>query len=155
MSENEIVNGTLKTAGPPAPGPEGPSDALAARLEKMEALLAQQAENTRKTVRSHRITALLLAMLVLVVAGGLLWVNTTLADITRDVPQLISTTTRSIEQLETTLADIDKIDFEQMNSAIGEVGKGVAAMDFETLNASIARLNEVVESLSNVMGIFR
>ena len=155
MSENEIVSDTLQSAGYLPPGPEGPSDALAARLERMEALLAQQAENTRKTVRSHHITALLLALLVLVVAGGLLWVNTTLADITRDVPQLISTATRSVEQLETTLADIDKIDFEQMNSAIGEVGKGVAAIDFETLNSSIARLNEVVESLSNVMSIFR
>lgn len=132
------------------PAQTGELAALTARLERMEALLEKQAEYGKKTARSRALNTLLTLALVVVFAAGLFALNNTLGNATEQLPQLITTTTQSVEQLQVTLQDISKIDFEAMNTAIEGISDGVEKMNFDALNESIEDLNRVVGALGSL-----
>lgn len=132
------------------PAPAGEMAALMARLERMEALLEKQAEYGKKTARSRALNTLLTLALVVVFAAGLFALNSTLSTATRELPQLITTTTQSVEQLQLTLQDISQIDFAAMNTAIEGISDGVDKMNFDALNESIEDLNRVVGALGSI-----
>lgn len=129
--------------------------ALAQKLDTLETLLREQRDAQNKTARTKRLQSVLLAALVVVLAGGLLWLNLTVANATRELPALVETTTRTVQQtgdgLQDVLAEIEKVDFEALNTAIQDLQAGIAEMDFKALSQSVEALQAAAERLRNFL----
>lgn len=113
--------------------------AVLERLDKMEKLLEEQTKQAKKGSRQRAVQSVLMLCLVLVVALGMFVANRTLSEATRDLPQLIETTTRTMEDTGETMRNIDE--------SFGKV-------DFEALNESIQQLKEAVDNLSRIGSLF-
>lgn len=146
-----MENGKI-TAAEAAAGVE--AGGLSERLSTMEELLRESVKQNKKLTRSRAVMALLMALLVLVFAWGLYWLNSTVTSITEDVPALITSTNISMRQLQTTLEGISAIDFATLNNAITEIDQGLGSVDFNALNQSIVELQEVTEGLARFMNMF-
>lgn len=128
--------------------------AMLQRLESIEKLLTEQQVLNRKAAKHRTLMSLLMGGLVAVLALGLLWVNTTFANATKELPVLIKSANETSEQLRITMEDISTIDFEAMNKTLTEMESGLGRMDFDALNKSIVDLQQVVERLRRFTDIF-
>ncbi len=134
--------------------PEDWRKAFMRRMEGVEALLVEQREHNKKALRSSRVHTVIMLIFVVVFAVGLLAMNSTLQNATKDLPAMFQAVTKLTEtatkDLNETIAQINALDFGALNDTI----KGIAGIPFDALGQSIASLQAIIKPLATMMGTF-
>ncbi|MBC5647636.1 hypothetical protein [Christensenella tenuis] len=117
-------------------------------LERIEALLAAQAEHNKKLLRSSRVHTVILLVFVVVFAAGIFAVNGTLASATKELPVMLESITNLTDTAAKEIGRMDDIDFDALNETI----KGISTIRFDVLNESIQALTDIIKPFANFMG---
>ena len=117
-------------------------------LERIEALLAAQAEHNKKLLRSSRVHTVILLVFVVVFAAGIVAVNGTLASATKELPVMLESITNLTDTAAKEIGRMDDIDFDALNETI----KGISTIRFDVLNESIQALTDIIKPFANFMG---
>lgn len=96
-------------------------------LEKLDAIQKLLEEQSKKGSRQKMLQTVLLLCMVVVLAVGLFMLNHTVNKATEGLPELIETTTRTVqesgEKLDTLLEDMNSVDFDALNQSIEDLQK--------------------------------
>ena len=124
------------------------------RMEKIEALLTQQVEQGRKSLKAARIHTVVLVIFVAVFAVGVFAMNATLHSATRELPAMLSSiaqlTDTAQEDLAATVDKLDELEFTALNETI----RGIASIRFDALSESIEALQSIIKPFADFMGAF-
>lgn len=124
------------------------------RMEKIEALLTQQVEQGRKSLKASRIHTVVLVIFVAVFAVGVFAMNATLHSATRELPAMLSSITQltdtAQEDLAATVDKLDELDFTALNETI----RGIASIRFDALSESIEALQSIIKPFADFMSAF-
>lgn len=125
------------------------SAADAGALERIEALLTAQKEESHKLLRSSRLRNILILVLVGVLIFAAIAFYGSLQTITKDIPDLVIAARGLIDNTDTAVNDViakvDELDIDALNSSI----QGISEINYRGLNTSISGLASAVESFQN------
>lgn len=119
-------------------------------LERIEALLAAQAEHNKKLLRSSHVHTAILLVFVVVFAIGIFVIGGTLANATKELPVMLESITKLTDTAAKEIGRMDDIDFDALNETI----KGISTIRFDVLNESIQALTNIIKPFANFMGTF-
>lgn len=120
------------------------------QMDRIEALLAEQVEHSRKTLRSSRVHTVVLIAFVVIFAIGLVAMNGALSSATKELPAMLTSITGMTDAAAKEIDRLDDIDFDALNKAI----EGISTIRFDTLNESIKALTDIIKPFANFMGAF-
>jgi hypothetical protein len=120
------------------------------RLERIEALLEQQVELGRKTLRSSRIHTVLLILFAVLLAIGIGVVGTTLSQAAAGLPAALESISGLADTAAVEIGRLDEFDI----AALNEVVEGLASIRFDVLNESIQALTDIIKPFVGFMGAF-
>ncbi len=120
------------------------------RLERIEALLEQQVELGRKTLRSSRIHTVLLILFAVLLAIGIGVVGTTLSQAAAGLPAALESISGLADTAAVEIGRLDEFDI----AALNEVVEGLASIRFDVLNESIQALTDIIKPFAGFMGAF-
>ena len=120
------------------------------RLERIEALLEQQVEIGRKTLRSSRIHTVLLILFAVLLVIGIGVVGTTLSQAAAGLPAALESISGLADTAAVEIGRLDEFDI----AALNEVVEGLASIRFDVLNESIQALTVIIKPFAGFMGAF-
>ena len=120
------------------------------RLERIEALLEQQVEIGRKTLRSSRIHTVLLILFAVLLVIGIGVVGTTLSQAAAGLPAALESISGLADTAAVDIGRLDEFDI----AALNEVVEGLASIRFDVLNESIQALTDIIKPFAGFMGAF-
>ena len=120
------------------------------RLERIEALLEQQVEIGRKTLRSSRIHTVLLILFAVLLVIGIGVVGTTLSQAAAGLPAALESISGFADTAAVEIGRLDEFDI----AALNEVVEGLASIRFDVLNESIQALTDIIKPFAGFMGAF-
>lgn len=120
------------------------------RLERIEALLEQQVEIGRKTLRSSRIHTVLLILFAVLLVIGIGVVGTTLSQAAAGLPAALESISGLADTAAVEIGRLDEFDI----AALNEVVEGLASIRFDVLNESIQALTDIIKPFAGFMGAF-
>ena len=118
-------------------------------LTRIEALLTEQKEQTRKLLRSSRLRNVLMIIIAVTFVVSAFAFYGALQTLTKDIPDLvaqarnlITNTNRAVEDI---TGKIDELDIDALNESI----EGIASINYKGLNTSISGLASAVSSFED------
>ena len=120
------------------------------RLERIEALLEQQVEIGRKTLRSSRIHTVLLILFAVLLVIGIGVVGTTLSQAAAGLPAALESISGLADTAAVEIGRLDEFDI----AALNEVVEGLASIRFDVLNESIQALTDIIKPFAGFIGAF-
>lgn len=120
------------------------------RMERIEALLLEQVEQGKKSLKSSRVHTAVMIVFVVVLAIGLFMMNATFQTATHDLPAMLTSITALTDTATTAISKVGEIDFTALNDTI----KGISTIRFDVLSESIQSLQAIIKPFASFMGAF-
>lgn len=123
------------------------------RFARLEQLLQTQTEQNKKLLASSKIRTIFTVCLAAAIVIGIFAIYGLFANITKEFPQLVQSTTELVDMTQNDLSgiltNIGDIDFKALDEGV----KGFASLDFASINSSIQALEATIRPFAEFIGL--